>query len=441
MRKEFTTTSKVPHLIIEKSNGPLTIRVSPEKRLLLKGNDFNIDEKGENSDTYLIQNNADLSIWVSESAVLTIEEAHGPVVIKGVQGELNVKSYHGNLTLKNAGETTITSGHGSLLVRDNNGSLTIESLYGDFSLRNGQNLTVNSLHGDLMAKNLNGSVNLKQVTGDISLRTISEDVTIEYGGRDVNLRNVGGILTANQVDGDIRLYDQLISGSHVIKAKGDVVIRWPLTNLNLDATAYGEIICQLPLEDQISNKEKKERPQTLIGRMGDGKTNLTIESQGDIILKRLTSGESHENINVDIDLSDFSEFGAQMAAFGEEMASGFDEQFTAHMESLSKQFERKFDHQYAEQVARKAEEAAEKLSRKIEDAMHKVQQRIANAEYAAATHPTPPTPPTHPGHPTPPTPPSATQEDTSAAQLKVLEMLEKGTITVEEANTLLKALE
>jgi hypothetical protein len=67
--------------------------------------------------------------------------------------------------------------------------------------------------------------------------------------------------------------------------------------------------------------------------------------------------------------------------------------------------------------------------RKAEQAMRKAEQRAARE--SAYRQPTPPTPPPAPSKP---------KVDTKAEQLKILKMLEEGTISLDEANTLLEAL-
>lgn len=434
MKKELLAYSKAPHFIINDIHGPLTIRVSPEKAITLKGHDFNIDEGEEGSDIYKISGQADLSLWAPLESIFEINEVHGPLVINGIQGEITINTCHGHLSLRNTGSATVQTVHGPLKARDLSGTVSVQTINGDGMLRNLHSVQIDHINGDLVIKNIVEDVTISKARGDVSLNTIGRNVTLSHGGRDVNLRNISGQLTVSAVDGDIRLYDSLITGNHSLNANGDVIIRWPVSApLNVTVKANGDIRYRLPFETVVANEE--EHPRSFVGSYGDGKTNLSIESKGDVIMKSITNvkvDSDHFKGDIDIDFDSFNDFGNQMADFGERIAN--------QMASLSQEFESRFDSDYAEKIARKAEEAAAKVSNKIAEAMRRAELQIAAAEVAQVTRDRDRQrvrDAAQPHAPVPPAPPV----DTSAAQLKVLEMLEKGTITVEEANTLLKALE
>ena len=83
------------------------------------------------------------------------------------------------------------------------------------------------------------------IHGDADLRTVNGSVTVSQGFRDVNLYNVGGLVSVAGVTGDIRLQGGLSDGDS-LEARGDVVVRWPANvALNLAVTAPGSITVSL----------------------------------------------------------------------------------------------------------------------------------------------------------------------------------------------------
>jgi hypothetical protein len=320
-------------------------------------------------------------------------------------------------------------------------------------VRNVASLQLEQILGDLVVQNVHGRVLINHSQGDIVLRNIGDSITINYCDRDLSLRNVAGVVQAHHVHGDIRLREGLPPGEHLLKADGDIVLRWPVT-VALALQASGRTIeNHLPLQNKAGDGEALRQEEHgrvyLSGRMGDGDCQLTLESQADIILKPLTSNNDPDNeAGYEFEM-DFG-FGQMMEQFGEQMV-GFGETIVSEINQRLTNFSRELEtggNKQNEQVAQKVERAL----RRTEEAMRKMQQHRP-ASYAPPPPPMPPKPPRpgtppsgathapHAAHAAPTEKSQATADDRAAAQMKILEMLQKGQIGVEEANMLLKALE
>jgi hypothetical protein len=266
----------------------------------------------------------------------------------------------------------------------------------------------------------NGDVFVGEVMGDLSLSTVNGVVTVQRGQRDVNLNNLGGALTVENVQGDVRLRGGLPGGKHHCQAQGDIVVRWPVgAPLLLQATAP-QITNRLPLQDV------EEAENSLSGRLGDGETVLVLQAQGRIVLKEQDESGWAEDYFSDQSEPAWDEFGSEFAKMGSELA-GLGEQLSseigARMSELSAKMEERFGADFAQKMADKAARRTEKA---VERAMREAERARRRASAWS---------------PPPPPRPKKESRATAEEQVKILGMLEKGIISVEEAETLLRALE
>lgn len=407
-----------PIVTVEACHGDLVVRGWSEQTVLAKG-----ECQAEGGPKALsFQSRGSLTLNVPAGTTLIVTVAYGDVAVAGLTGEARLEMVHGDLAVKNIGQqVTIHTVHGDLAGRDVNGDLTIEQVSGDISLRHIANLTVKNGLSDIVAHFVEGAVAIETANGDVSLRTVNGDVTVGVGLRDVNVGNVSGRVTINDCKGDIRLRGGLIKGDHTLKADGDVVIRWP-EDAPLNFVAYtAKVSNRLPLTD-VTQKEG-----LFTGRIGDGLVNLTATANGRVILK--SAGEDSPATENDIDV-DWNRFGVEMGQLSQRIST----ELNSRMAELSTRI--------SERTARKAEQAMQRAIEEMERARQKVERQQGRW---APIPPTPPVAPVPPVPPIPPVPPSKAKPQSAKAtpeeQMKILGMLEKGIISVVEAETLLKALE
>jgi hypothetical protein len=284
----------------------------------------------------------------------------------------------------------------------------VAEVEGDVSLRGTRNGTFTAIHGDLSARMVEGDLNIDSVHGDANLHSVTGDLTIGQGFRDVNLSDVNGLVNVSGVTGDIRLRGGLKVGDHSLAARGDIVVRWPIS-LPLHVVASGsQIVNRLPLEDVAEEKGN------LTGRIGKGGTNLALAAGGRVILRHSEApGESWERYGSDMEF----DFNVEMAG----IAARVEAEVNNHLARATRDFESRFGPDFgqriAEKIARKAERAADHARRRTD-----MRGRGSWSEF---------TPPS-----SPPAKPASTAE-----QLRILKMVESGKITPEEGSMLLEALE
>lgn len=495
MKQQFPT-NKAPQLIIEQCAGPLTVKAH-EPAMIVVSSPQATAVADETGNVLQVTSYGPLSILAPIGTELIVREVTGPTVVKGLHNQVTIEDGKGTINCRNLGTLIIKKLYGSLAAKDIDQAIHIGDVYGDVSLRNSQDITLQQIHGDFVARNVTGSVQVTHSDGDVGLRNVSGDVTVAYCDRDVNLRNVAGQAQISNVKGDIRLRDALPPGEHLLQAQGDIIVRWP-TGSAVNVQASGHTIQNhLPLvawptptpksaDDDMQDMkgmkgaempevevEKveitfsadevealKQEAQTeeagptlqeehgrvyLRGRLGDGDCHLTLDSQADIILRPMsgqaTDDDQFGEFGMDFGfLQVFERFGEQMANLGETIAREVTHHVNSNMGNLSQELENELGSKYAEQVATKAERAVERAMRKTEEALKRIQRQSVYA--SPPPPPRAPQPPAKPAAPQAPTAEKAEKtEETAAAQLKILEMLQNGQLGVEEANTLLKALE
>lgn len=303
--------------------------------------------------------------------------------------------------------------------------MQIAQVNGDLSLRDVQDVTLGTVSGDVSGRDIQGQFKVKEIMGDLSLRDVSGDVNLGVIHRDVSLKSVDGHIILAQGMGDVRLQGPLGDGKHQLHCQRDLVLRWPVNHpLTLTATAP-QIRNRLTLEDIV------EEAEMLSGRIGDAGPTVTLSAEGRIILKpaemvdekifKFAFDDGDFDFDVDVDVEGLGEkissevnkrmvdVRNRMAQMSAEMEARMGSEFTGRIEA------------HAQRMAEKAERVAEKALQQAEKALKQTRQKAA---------------------PSPQSPPAPTKSAVSPEEkLKILKMLEKGVITVEEANSLLAAIE
>lgn len=417
--KERYETGKAPHILIDDVAGSLVVKAWEESAVVVEGNHTAAEtEKGLtlNSDSSLV-------VRAPASSTITVRRVAGSLQVRGLDGGAEIQQVMGDAALRTlGGDLQVETVHGDLSVRNVEGDVSLRQVMGDAALRNVRAVDAGLVHGDLALRNVEGDLSIADVHGDVALRTVNGDVTVQLGRRDVNLSNLGGLVLVEVAEGDVRLRGGLAPGKHALSARGDVVVRWPAgAPLTFTATAP-QVVNRLALDEEVQEEDG------LHGRIGEGETVLMLTAQKRVILKELDEagweGQWADEAAADWAsvAGDFAGFGVEMAGIGEQISS----EITARMAEFSTRMEERFGPEFAQKMAdraaRKAEKAVDRALRQAE--------RVRRQGWA----------PSHASH-SPPTRSKKEQQATTEEQLKILSMLEKGVISVEEADTLLNALE
>lgn len=408
MKKEMIPLPKDKrHIVVEQCSGNLILRPIDEPVLRIRGGDYEIQET---KNGYQISSPGDLTIYLFPETTFELTQGLGDVKVKAVNTLINLHEVHGNATITHSLDVTLGHVYGDLVAKHLAGDLIVDSVSGDFLGKHIRAFAINEAHGDIRAKHTAGDVTIGKVLGDVSLFYVSGGVNIADGHHDVTLNRIDGIVQATAL-GDIRVKNQLPSGKHTLNAKQDVVLLWPPKQPLSISAQVGRVTNRFQFDHVSENENHFE------AHLGEGGPHLNIVSEAVLIIKNINQGSINDqeiDIHLDLDFefgNEFEALGSRMATFGEEIAS----KISSRMADITSQLEGQF-----------------KAMRKKEEAVRRASERVSR--YAA---PAPPAPPAVPTPPTRTVDPAAVDD----AKLKVLQLLENGKISVEEANTLLKALE
>ena len=425
MTKDKIETGPAPALSVS-CDGDLVIKTWSEQAISVKGDKYSVEEKGN---LWTLSGKGDLQLNIPSDTALHVSDVAGDLVVKVNNGDAAIEIVHGDMVLRGLESAKVGTVHGDVSVRHLTGPANLETVHGDLAAAHVQELKIGEAKGDASVRYATGSVMVDMVSGDIDLRAIDGPVTVIAGQRDANLSGLKGVVNLPEIKGDIRLKGGLSTGNHILHAQRDIVVRWPAeTPINLIANAP-------VVANRATFDEFEQKGDAWIGRIGDGKTNVELTAGRQIQLKDAEAfdprWETFDESSEDFDFAfDFGNLGERISAQINEKV----EMFTRNMEQ---QFGPDFGHeigvklaQKAEKAAMRAEKAAERAAQRAEAAAERgrAQSERANnrwQDYAAPA-------------PTAPSPPKAASPD---EQLKILRMVEKGTISPEEASMLLEALE
>ncbi|MCA9939897.1 MAG: hypothetical protein KC418_14750 [Anaerolineales bacterium] len=406
MNKKQYDTGSAPTITVSECLGDLVVKGWSDNVLYIQGDPYEVTESEKG---YGISCRGSLSLRVPVGANLFLEQVRGDLIVKNVEGDVNAREVNGSMIVKIAHSVTIENVYGSFTGRNIDGLLTADKVMHSLSLRNVASMEIDTVHGDFSARYVEGSVQVNHVMGDASLNTVNGNVMIERCAGDANLRNLGGATRLDQIGGDLRLTGSLSPGKHVLRTGGNILLRWP-PDAPLDLTATASSIVRRMEFDSAT--EEKGR---LMARLGDGETNVVLEAGGEIVIKPLYESRG------EWDSGDVDDFDVDISLTMEGLGEMLSTQLDSRLQEMSTRLRTQFGPEFSTKMAQKAEKAVERALKRVERA-----QERARRQYA----PPPPPPPK----------PSRTRKTSTEEQLKVLQMLEKGLISVEEATTLLEAL-
>lgn len=402
-------------------HGDLTIRAQPVTSLVVvadPGQEINIEGGTD------IESHGDLKLIVPLDASVDIAECNGNLKMKGVRGAVTAGYINGDAGFAALDQTLrLHEVNGRLRVRDVGGNVEIETLVnGDIDIRHCGGFSVLEVHGDMTVAHMAGGVSAERIHGDVAAKYIAGDLSLGEVHGDCVIADVAGIMNVNGMD-DVRFTGSLGPGKHTINAQSTISVRWPSdAGINLVAKAPS---VTSHLTDIII---KEESDSSLVASIGESDCHLTLEAKEKITMRH-THAESASEWDSFADVEfDFSGLGESIEA-----------RISATMDKLGPEISMK-----VEKAVRKAQSAVENLAQEIEKNPN-INFDFDVDGFRRRTPPSatrPPTPPHSPSATPPPPPPAPTPEpkDTGKAQLKILEMLEKGTISAEQANELLASL-
>jgi hypothetical protein len=354
------------------------------------------------------------------------------------------------------------------------GTLALGHVSGDLAATRIREVQAGAIEGDCAVNGEAVTLRLGNVGGDLVVRVATGTLTMGNVQGDASFSGALDQLTLGTVQGDLALRVQFSSGgTYRAHLAGDAAVHLPPdANITLHATVVGEI---------RGVGVHTDHPTTVRFVWGAGESALHLHVIGDLIIHGpppanvavgVGGGEGHEgepgiNVNGALDL-DMGRLGRDLANMGRELATSLGPRAWASKRGRKGNWSAGVGLD-----PRQKEQIKQQVRASVEQARASVDRALREARAAAPTPPTPPMPParpTPPAAPPTPTPPDAPMPprpaappiepavgatvplqaqaaeqaappDRDAERLAILRMVQEGTVTPEEAEDLLAALE
>lgn len=297
---------------------------------------------------------------------------------------------------------------GDARLTDIAGQVLVRNVGGDLILRRGSSATFELVGGDMRAKG---------VEGDLSVDVLGGDAYIQDVEGSVHLRSVGGDLILNRVRGRMEcsaggdlsaMIEPETSGPVHLSAGGDLAcLIQDDVSASIQLQAGGDVL--LP-EGEYQSKRGEPHGLTL----GTGEVNVDLKAGGDLSVRHASEGvDSPEQFvgellnEVDFKLA---EMEARISALGAGITELDADRISERVRRAVRRAQSKSMH-----ASKKAMKAREKIGR-----LNIPSDGWLGGEIKS---------------------PAETQEVTDEERLAILKMVEAGKISVEEAESLFKAIE
>ncbi len=291
---------------------------------------------------------------------------------------------------------------GDVRIKGVNGEIMIRTIGGDISIQRVGRSSFEVVGGDVQAQRVAGDLTIDRIGGDAVVQRLAGDLRLRGVGGDLVIYDIEGIVDASVGGDTIATMDPEPSTKSAIHTGGDLSCRLPPSpSAAVTIRAGGDV--RLP-----PNAEEETVSGGVIVRFGDSESKIELSAGGDI---KLEVGESEMDYTEDMvgDIlrdvdAKLAEMEARFNAMGAGM-NGFD----------------------ADRVGERVRRAVLRAQRKADKARSKSgtqkwDGRISGATMAQGSN-------------------EALEKAAEEERLAVLRMIENGKISVDEAETLLQALE
>jgi len=369
-----------------------TMAVLGNLSVIVQAADGNLRIRSGGADGITVQvpNGDDLVTWEREEGVVTVAVRADATLTVPPGANAALEEVLGNLRIQGIkGRVRTRSVHGNATVRGS-GPVSFEQVLG--------NLRANDLTDDLTARDVRGNVWARRVGGTVMLRDVGGNLEAEA---------VEGGLTAENVRGNVSLLPPFSVGStYRVTGFGNLRVSLPPeASVRIKVRAGGHVDVRHPaLAVEWHNGEA-------LGTLGAGQAALEADVKGNVMLLGKEPGRE-----------------TGMSSQWEELGAQIEWQVHDAMATLATELEERLGRVDGEWVRHQVDGATVEARRRAERAAERARMRAEQAErrWRRAA-----------GERVGPQPTNATDEE----RLRVLRMVEDGTITPEQGADLLGAIE
>ncbi|RPJ49573.1 MAG: hypothetical protein EHM21_06750 [Chloroflexi bacterium] len=387
----------------------------------MDGNTIPVNE----STTIIVKSSGDLFLRGQDQAVVRFQGSEDRIRINQSNDTLYVETRASlDLEVPRQAKLIVEKVGGSAFMQDIGGSLVVQKVGGDLSLQRIGELRIEKVGGGCMIDGVSETLNIGKVGGDLIVRQAAGSVIVDNVGGDTNVQTTGGDVVEGRTGGDWILYiTEGVREKMALRAGGDVTIYLPANTSGRFSLNSGSEEIMLDFTRQEGTQSQTIESRNFEFNLGEGGPRVEAHSGGDIHLSdaavepELISGELERLENAWTDARGRYGSPSWSAGFGFDRSS-------AWADMVSRR---------AQEAARRAEQRVQAASRRTEDQIRQAAEREMRRAERSGGFPMTPSPP----------PPAASRSApvSEKERLMVLQMLQEGKISVEQAEQLLAALE
>lgn len=361
----------------------------------------------ENGHVYVTVNAA-CHLEVPENASIEIERGMGSVLIKGVANLINVEKVLGNLVLMNVGPIVVGKVGGNFSARKTTGPVEVDKIAGNLTVDDVQAVRVNKVGGNCVLRDVHGECRVEKAGGRCLVQNISGLAALGKFGGSIKARDLT-LAEDLKVGGNIELIGCKFSQDLSLHAGGDIAVALSAdsADLSLEITSAGHKIRIKAQGDDLDLRQAEYEHQ-----IGAGGIGISMKAGGSVSI-------------------------ADTPEPGGDFIGDLSDRFTFEESAFSEMIQERID---------SATRRAEAKVKTAEIRLGQIQDRVekfrgikvdvgfgAEGEGGASHKPVQPVPPV--------TRPAGKKGATDEERLMILKMLQEGTISVDEAETLFRAME
>lgn len=370
----------------------------------------------------ILRTSADLNLSGGDQPEVRFYGSQERVQFQQENGVLRIGNHSGlDLMVPRTANVRVEKVGGSAFMQDL-GLLEIQKVGGDLALQRVEQVEIGKVGGSLTVRQVAGPFRVHKIGADLTAREMGGQVSIEMVGGNVDVQAAGGEELVLRAGGDLNLiFTEMVGQYMALRAGGDVALYLPG-----QVNARFEVVCDneelrlrfnrqdTPIEEQIN-----QRRYEFV--LGSGEGRVEIRSGGDCLI----SDEEKEATSLEGEFerleTSWENARENRARYG--WPGHFDpSRSAAWADMIGKR---------AQEAARRAEQKAQAAVRRMEDQTRRMAERESRrGGWEHSPHAAPPPPPPQPA-----------SQVTEQERLMVLQMLQENKISVEQAESLLRALE
>lgn len=390
MDRFLLDTPETPEINISKINGTLRLKGWDRPQIRADMEFEDTLKTGFEGEIITCSCNSGCLVRIPSDSILNIDKVTNDLVIKSVDGPINVNQVNGQIMVKSIG------------------SIKVEKVSGNFNAKH--------IEGDLRCGKITGNANIQDVDGEVVLGQVTGNLTMRGYAAGLRAEVTGNANLGLEPEPD---------GEYTVSTKGNISCRLePFSNATISLRSKSQKI-RINLPEEKQTLKVKEHVIVL----GDGESEVNLEAVGNIEI----TGSSDYSTEGDFVYEDL----AGLTYLADDISQMVTGQIESQMDSISQRINDLtnnlpgLDVSASEKTRRKLEAKRRSLERKLASAERKAEFKARQAERRADRRRRMEQVGQKP----------ASDPVTDVERQKVLEMLQDQQISVTEAELLLAALE